>query len=221
MTEDVPSREEFRRENLQQWATRLEEIFPIEIPDSAHWEDLNAIIRVLNHIGEDELGHLFFPTGGGLKLRGAAKAGGESECIDLFFGASDYILKPASLTFECPSDDLQWAYFRLEADALLPTGVYEDEYYERHIHEVVSRFGAGDYRKQEYYERGYYFNEHGNEVEIPEGTTRATRYLEPCSFVIFAESSLYNRDPSTYDARHNEMNAKDFRTYIEKNAADD
>ena len=36
------------------------------------------------------------------------------------------------------------------------------------------------------------------------------------TFVIFPKSSPYNKDHVTYDARHDRMNSKKFRQYIEK-----
>lgn len=210
------SHDEFLRKKLQEWTTHIKQMFSVAVPDSARWHDLDAIIQVLNYIGDDELGHLFFPTGGGLNFAGAARAGGEPGCIDLLFtGASDYIVKPGTLSFESPADDLQWAYFRLEADAMLPSGIYDDT---DNDYEVVTRFGPGDYGPQAWYEDGYYF-EHGEEVRVPPGTTRATRYLKPCSFVIFARGSLYSGNPDTYDARHNDMTAAEFRNYIAETAA--
>jgi serine/threonine-protein kinase len=42
------------------------------------------------------------------------------------------------------------------------------------------------------------------------------RYLNG-AFVIIAKTSIYNSDPATYDARHNEMTGEQFRQYIERN----
>ena len=35
------------------------------------------------------------------------------------------------------------------------------------------------------------------------------------AFVVFAKGSLYNSITATYDARHNQMTAVEFRQYIE------
>ncbi|WP_143960188.1 hypothetical protein [Litoribacter populi] len=36
------------------------------------------------------------------------------------------------------------------------------------------------------------------------------------SFVIFCKRSIYNRNPSTYDGRHNKMTTDEFRDYIQR-----
>src|SRR5665648_91318 len=59
------------------------------------------------------------------------------------------------------------------------------------------------------------YNEKGVRVLLPKNARVVSRYFTG-SFVIFAKSSPYNKNHVTYDARHDRMNSKKFRQYIEK-----
>ena len=70
--------------------------------------------------------------------------------------------------------------------------------------------------EKEIWEKGYLgYNEKGNRILLSKSARIISRYFRG-SFVIFAKSSPYNKNHVTYDARHDRMNSKKFRQYIEK-----
>jgi hypothetical protein len=51
-------------------AKQVFELFPVSAPSRAAWNDVDAIVGVLNVIGNiSNLNHLFFPGGGGMDLK--------------------------------------------------------------------------------------------------------------------------------------------------------
>lgn len=210
--------EQFRRESLARWEALLHRMFPEGIPASRQWYDGNEIIRILDTIGSVELAnHTFSPSGGGLDL-GAARESAETGCVDLKYVGSNNVnvVKPTGLFFESFGDDkLEWAYFRLETGGLNPTGVYESVFSE--THEELTDLGGGHYVSRSVIDQGYYgYDENDYERPLPPEARPVMRYFKG-AFVIFAKTSIYNNNPATYDARHNEMTGEQFRRYIERN----
>ncbi|PIW44071.1 MAG: hypothetical protein COW18_14260 [Zetaproteobacteria bacterium CG12_big_fil_rev_8_21_14_0_65_54_13] len=123
------SLEEYRKQNLGQWEETLSGLFNNHIPEQAVWVNPEEIINVCNVIGQDHnLNHTFFPSGGGLDLYGAGHSA-EPECIELYFsdsGRGADIIKPDRLIFQSFNAPYEWAYFRMEAKPLNPSGVYEN-----------------------------------------------------------------------------------------------
>lgn len=214
-TEPASSREDFRRENLSQWSAAISEIFPNAIPSSYEWKKKPDIMRILNKLGSiPSLNHTFLPTGGGLDLAGCTEAG-EADCVALDLGTF-HVLKPRALQFEAVTHDLRWAYFRLEAAPLPPTGISRTA---DALREILTEIGPGSYLDGEVWERGYLrIDDDGSEVPLPEGARSVRRYLSG-AFVVFAKGSAYNADASTYDGRHNAMTAPQFRQYVHRSAA--
>lgn len=213
MTSDpLNPREEFREKNLKQWKTFLFDLFPGTIPKSFEWKSISEILFVLNKIGSQyNMNHLFFPTGGGLDLTGA-KSSYEEGCIELLFDELSYIVKPQSLCFESFGDEYEWAYFRLEADFLEPSGVYDE--LSRDLEELTE-ISPLEYVDRSIWDYGYYgTDEDGNEIPLPDTARTIIRFFSG-SFVIFAKGSIYNRTSGTYDGRHNQMNSTEFRSHIE------
>lgn len=209
MKKQVSTRDDFRTKNLEAWKIILGRIFPVAIPQRALWNDRQSIIAILKMLGcVEDLTHLFFPDGGGLDLEGARDAV-EPECIELNTGIP-CILKPTELTFESFGRvHEEWAYFRIEAATLPPSGVYatlEKPY------EELTEIRPGFYVDRGALDSGKYEVE-GRLRDIPTSSRGIMRYLGG-AFVIFAKSSLYNRNRDTYDARHAKMTAEEFRTYI-------
>lgn len=216
------NRSDFREKNLRRWESTLRQIFPVAIPESCSWTEIPDIVSVLNKIGStDNLSHAFMPDYGGVSFLGAEESW-EDACIDLRSENSKYRLRPEILTFESFDGDYEWAYFRIDADHLAPTGVYTEEELAGKarrlgrpvIREALTELSPRHYEPVDIWERGYFgLDEHGEEMPLPENAARVNRYFHG-AFVVFAEASPYNSVPSTYDARHTKMTSEEFRKYI-------
>ncbi|MFC0517342.1 hypothetical protein ACFFGT_24235 [Mucilaginibacter angelicae] len=197
---------EYYEQNLQNWISIQQSIFPLGIPAHCEWVDLNEMIRVLNKIGSiNNINHMFYPTGGGLDLE-SAKLSEEKGCIELYTGTAD-ILKPAVLSFEGFKDPI-WNYFRIDTAELKSSGVYGES--SDYSNEELTEISPLKYVSRSYWDESEYEGKN-----LPKSARLVTRHLKG-SFVIFSKGSFYNRKSSTYDARHNKMTAKEFRNYIEK-----
>jgi serine/threonine protein kinase len=204
---------EFREHNPLQWAEALRTLFPVSVPKRATWQDIDDIVSVLNIVGgAPDLNHLFFPDGGGLDLERAVRSVREPGCIELITNGIASIVKPIKLIFESFNKEPEWNYFRLETGELEPSGVYPDlpEYFG---HEELAEIGGVFYADRSCWDAGDYGGE-----PLPKGSRLVLRYLRG-SFVIFQKTSMYNKNPDTYDARHNKMSTNEFRRYIAHLAA--
>ncbi len=206
-------RGDFETENLIVWEKAIRELFPVAIPNKCIWKDLDGIVSVLKKLGSvNNLNHTLFPAGGGHDLVGAKKSS-ERGCIEFNTPHSFRIVKPKSLEFNYFSNNIEWAYFRLETAGLKPITPNIDPSF---IKEKVTELEPGHYVEKEIWEKGYLgYNEKGNRILLPKSARLVSRYFRG-SFVIFAKSSPYNKNHVTYDARHDRMNSKKFRQYIEK-----
>ena len=208
----------FHRMNQEQWFEVQQKLFPTAFPNRVIWENINDIVNVLKMLCTyDNLNHMFFPSGGGLDLEDA-RLSIEEGCIELDFKLID-IVKPKRLIFESFGYNPEWNYFRLELDELKPSGVYkteegEEPYEVKYDNEEVSELYPGQYEDFDILEERSYYQELG--YEIPDNARQVTRWFRG-SFVIFNKRSIYNLNPSTYDARHNKMSTEEFRDYIQRN----
>ena len=194
--------------NKLQWKDAQSKIFPFSKPSRAIWEDIDQIIRVLNLIStSDHLNHTFMPTGGGMDLLGA-KRSYEDGCIELNFGSTT-IVKTIRLVYESFHDEEDWNYFRLEADVLKPSGYYK-KMSELEV-ECLTELEPLVYTDALCSE----FNDY-NGQSLPSSARAIDRLIKGGSFVIFTDTSLYNRTGHTYDARHNKMTTDGFRGYISR-----
>ena len=187
------------------WKEIIGEIFPTGVPQHCEWSGLNQIVSILNIIGSREnSNHMFYPTGGGMDIE-SAKLSTEKGCIEIFTGLTE-ILKPKCLSFQSFNND-RWNYFRIDTDALQPSGIYGE------VGDEVSE-ELTELEPLHYVPRSHWDSEEYNGDPLPKGARVLTRYLKG-SFVIFSKSSPYNQHPTTYDGRHDKMNAEQFRSYIE------
>ena len=209
--EEINPRVEFRKKNLAEWESFLEELFPNNIPETITWNNKAEIISVLNKIGiEPNLAHLFFPDGGGSDLTGASNSY-EAGCIELHCDRVAYIVKPDSLIFESFGNKYEWAYFRLEVLDLEPSGVYNSNI--SHSEELVE-LSPKNYASRIVWDQGFIeYDENGDEISLPKTARLVFRILDG-SFVIFAKGSFYNRTHESYDAMHNEMTSDEFKKKI-------
>lgn len=211
--------EDFHERNHEQWFEIQNKLFPTSIPKRVVWEDINDIVKVLKVVSSyHALNHLFLPSGGGLDLEDV-RLSFEENCIELDFQLID-VVKPKRLLFESFGYNHEWNYFRLEADELEPSGVYEveqgEEPYEKtHDREEVTQIYPGQYEDYNYIENSSYREQDDYEYESPKDMKHITRWFRG-SFVIFSKRSVYNRTSSTYDGRHNKMSTDEFRDYIQQ-----
>lgn len=211
--------DDFHERNQQQWFEIQTKLFPTSIPKRVIWEDINDIVKVLKVVSTyDNLNHLFFPNGGGNDLKDC-RLSVENGCIELDFLILA-VIKPKRLLFESFGYDHHWNYFRLEADELAPSGVYnvsmgEKPFEETNDKEALTQVYPGFYKDYNYYEYSYYLEDEVDDFVRPKGMKYVTRWFRG-SFVIFSKRSIYNQDSSTYDGRHNNMTTDEFRDYIQK-----
>ncbi len=200
------SSENFKIENDRDWKKIHQDIFGFTIPTHSEWTNIDDIIKVLNIVGGiPNSNHLFFPDGGELDLEGA-KVSYEKGCIELDFGIA-YIVKPKALIFESIDTEYEWNYFRLEANILSPTGLYEVR--PDSVDEEVCELTPLEYVKRHHWDEGEYDGE-----KLPDTARPLIRYFKG-SFVIFKKTSIYNSISATYDGRHSKFDTKGFRDYIE------
>lgn len=200
------STDNFRIKNGKDWKSIHEKIFGSVIPKHYEWTGINDIVSVLNMIGGiANSNHMFFPDSGGLDLEGA-KESYEDGCMELLVGIS-HVIRPKLLIFESIDEEYEWNYFRIETDYLKPSGVYEDVDAEDYSEEVCE-LSPLNYVDSYHWEQNEYDGE-----KLPPTARPLVRYFKG-SLVIFKKSSIYNNNPSTYDARHNKMSAAEFRQYI-------
>ena len=205
--------EQYRKENLASWASIITSIFPSEVPQSATWSSLPEILHVLDEIGRrPESNHTLMPDGGGLDLTGV-EVGDAPETLRLVYGERRDIVKPSKLYFESFGEDLSWAYFRLEVahlDRIVQDDTGEEiENTGNDIRQYVVDLGDGRFIDSAYWD---FDNYHGK--RLPKNACRIAIYFKG-AFLFVAKTSIYNRDASTYDARHNKFSAPVFRKYIE------
>jgi hypothetical protein len=206
-------RGDFETDNLIVWEKTISELFPIAIPNNCLWMSIDSIILILNKLGSaGNVNHTLFPTGGGHDLTGAKKSS-EKGCIEFSTPNSVRIVKPKVLEFNYFPNNTKWAYFRLETAGLKPITPNIDTSF---IKEKITELEPGHYVEKEIWEKGYLgYNEKNNRILLPKSARIVSRYFRG-SFVIFPKSSPYNKNHVTYDARHDRMNSKKFRQYIEK-----
>ena len=206
-------RGDFETENLIVWEKTIRELFPIAIPDNCLWKSIDSIISILRKLcSVDNLNHTLFPAGGGHDLIGAKKSA-EKGCIEFNTLHSVRIVKPKELEFNYFPNHANWAYFRLGTAGLKPITPNIDS---SSLKEKITELEPGHYVEKEIWEKGYLgYDEKNNRILLPKSARIVSRYFRG-SFVIFSKSSPYNKNHATYDARHNRMNSKKFRQYIEK-----
>lgn len=209
----METRENYQKRNLRDWKEKIESIFSDSIPSKYEWTEKKDIIKILNSVGKTG-NHMLLPTGGGLDLT-ASDVAIENGCIKLFFGDTFDIVKPKRLIFNSLGDDCSWDYFRLEIEPLNPSGVYDYDVLD-FGKEELAYLSDGTYLDRTYWDMGYYIDSYGNRKDFEKGDTVVSRYLKEGAFIIVAKTSVYNRIPATYDARHSNMSDERFYEYMKK-----
>lgn len=199
---------DFQQRVSSQWYDVQVTLFPRILPTRATWESIDAIVDVLKILSNyDNLNHMLFPGSGGLDLLGV-EYGLEPDSIELVVGdKSICLVKPIRLMFESFELDWEWNYFRLEVGGLEPTGLTKVHRKLEYLYEVGRNLYVSErewYRDQE------------NDQTYP----RESRSVSRCmggSFLFVKKTSLYNQIGATYDGRHDQLSADEFRDYIREN----
>jgi len=195
-----------KEEQLGRWKEMIDSMFNNDVPLNKEWTYRDNIIHWLDYIGgHDALNHTFLPDGGGLDLIGCSYAN-ERDCIELNLGGMKHVLKPKKLTFQWfPNAKYEWAYFLLEADTLQP--VFPNPAFSE---EEMVEISPAEYIERRYWDSGEYRG-----TPLPKSACLVARYIRG-NFVIFSKASLYNKNPETYDGRHDKMSPEGFKNHIEK-----
>ncbi len=206
---------DFQKRNVTEWFEIQQILFPMGSPETATWKSLDAIVSVLNEVSKERsLNHMFYPDGGGMTITSVSKA---KEAGMLALHTSDKsadLLKPKKLTYESFGLDPSWNYFRLEADLISATSIYDGVSYEGLFQEFT------EVNPAEYADLRCWDENEFNGVVLPESSRRISRYIKG-SFVFFCTASVYNKLRGKYDAyngQHDSMSESDFRNFIKTGA---
>ena len=166
-------------------------------------------MEVLNIIGKTPAyNHMLFHDKGGLDFS-FAEIAAEENCIKLYDTLGFcYIVRPKILYFEGFNENYRWNYFLLEFNELDPIlsaeGYFDNEY-------LVEDYPA-HYVSAQYAQYGVYDYETDN--PLPKGSQTVYRYIRG-KFLIVMKNGPYNGISGTYDGRHGNCSASEFRDYIE------
>jgi hypothetical protein len=199
---------DFKLSGALEWKFVQLQVFGQDPPHRATWDAPHAIVRVLNSaVCKDNLNHCFVPRAGGMDLRNCSASGND---VTFGFGIP-YIARvrwmEAVLWADCP----EWSYFWIEFDEVLPFKAPDDE--EKHEYDYLVLLPSGELVSTEGSEDGVFETPAGERVPLPEGWRHVVRILSG-SLVVFAKTSPYNSDSSTYDARHIGLGPDRFYSYI-------
>lgn len=184
-------------------------LFGVNPPTSCVWREPQEIVNVLNSVGSTPaFNHMIFSDRGGLDFSHTEMAA-EEGCIKVYDTLNYcYILKPKRLLFESFKDNLRWNYFLLEIDSLTP--IFQESLisdYEYLVEDMPS-----NYVSAEFADYGVYDYDAG--TPLPDGFQKVYRYNKG-KFLIILKTGPYNGINGTYDGRHGDCSADEFRNYIE------
>lgn len=192
------------------WNFINKQLFVSNHPDSSSWRNINKIVEVLNIVGSaPAYKHMLFHDQGGLDFS-YAEIAAEDNCIKLYVTIGFcYVVKPKILYFEGFDEDYRWNYFLLEFDELDPIlGERDCINYEYLVEDRPAHYVSARYAQY-----GVYDYEIGN--PLPKGFKVVERYCTRGKILIVMKYGPYNRINATYDGRHGDCSASEFRTYME------
>lgn len=192
------------------WNFLNKQLFGNNPPESSAWKNINKIVEVLNIIGKTPAyNHMLLHNGGGLDFS-FAKVADEENCIKLYDTLGFcYVVKPKILYFEGFENNYRWNYFLLEFEELDPVLTTEGN---RDSEWLIEDFPA-HYVSDEYAQYGVYDYETG--MPLPKGFQKVRRFIRG-KFLIVMKKGPYNGISGTYDGRHGDCSANEFRKYIEQ-----
>ena len=191
------------------WNFLNKQLFGLNPPESSSWRNINKIVEILNIIGKTPAyNHMLFHDKGGLDFS-FAEIADEENCIKLYDTLGFcYIVRPKILYFEGFNENYRWNYFLLEFDKLSPILSAEDDCDNEHL---VEDYPA-HYVSAQYAQYGVY--DYETEIPLPKGFQTVYRYIRG-KFLIVLKNGPYNGINGTYDGRHGDCSASEFRNYIE------
>lgn len=191
------------------WNFLNKQLFGLYPPESSAWRNINKIVKILNIIGKTPAyNHMLFHDKGGLDFS-FAEIADEENCIKLYDTLGFcYIVRPKILYFEGFNENYRWNYFLLEFDKLSPILSAEDDCDNEHL---VEDYPA-HYVSAQYAQYGVY--DYETAIPLPEGFKTVYRYIRG-KFLIVLKNGPYNGINGTYDGRHGDCSASEFRNYIE------
>lgn len=170
------------------------------------WRTQNDIYRVLKRISDTlTSSHALFSDMGGLDYTDVIEVA-EDNCIGLILQGRIEILRPKELRFEIFPDYPTWNYMLLELDELEAKdsdGSMEEE--------ILTEDEPGHYVPRECFLYGVYDYDSGG--KLPETAREVVRRLRGRLLFPF-KFGLYNGMRETYDGRHANVSADEFRKYV-------
>lgn len=190
--------------NLNTWEGILNNLFNNSIPNYCQWQDIDAIVNILNKLGSvPNSNHMFYPSGGGLDVKGALMSN-EKNLIEIKTPYAD-VLSPKKLTFH-KLNDIEQSYFRIELNEISSLGIGDSLGYSEQLCELK----PAEYVSSRVMEDGEY-----NGLPLPTSARYVQRLLKG-SLVIFSKQSIYNKAGKTYDGRHDKYDEDGFNAYLKK-----
>lgn len=203
-------RRKFREESLAVWRAIVNDL--ARGRSEVSWTSPRDMISVLSRVAREAPdNHTLFPVSGGLDLSGAGPSH-EPLCLELGFEGQTHVLRPSVLQLVVPENDplREWAYFRLEALELAPSGVYK--------HLSAPREELLELRPRQYVDRSAWdvgaaeYDDAGDPLPLP-GTARiVTRHFRG-PLLIVAKASTYNA-LDDYDGLHTKLTSDEFHELI-------
>lgn len=201
---------DMNKSQASDWRFLNKQLFGLNPPDSSSWRNINNIVEVLNIIGKTPAyNHMLFHDQGGLDFSHAEIAA-ENRCIKLYDTLGFcYLIKPKILYFEGFDKNYKWNYFLLKLDELNSVLGNENDIDREYLVEDI----PAHYVSAQYAQYGVYDYDIGN--KLPDGYQTVYRYTKG-AFLIVMKNGPYNRINGTYDGRHGDCSADEFREYIDK-----
>jgi len=203
--------QDFAKWNIMQWQKALRLSFPNQVPDSASWSGIAAMVNILTPFCGANINHTMIPTGGGTDVI-KITPNKEEGLLDLWDSPrSALVCKPASLRFEYFAGSEWNAFFLLETRPIAPTGVYDKLLQPC---EELLELPSGKFMDRSYLDQGMIgHDEAGREIPLPQNYRRITRFFSG-KFLMVAKQSIWNQADATYDGRHARMTAGEIRAQI-------
>lgn len=200
---------DMNKSQASDWKFLNKQLFGSNPPESASWRNINKIVQVLNIIGKTPAyNHMLFHDQGGLDFSHAEIAT-ENNCIKLYDTTGFcHIVKPKIFYFEGFDKNYKWNYFLLELDKLNPILDNANDFDSEYLVEDT----PAHYVSAQYAQYGVY--DYDTEAKLPSGYQTVYRYTKG-TFLIVMKNGPYNRINGTYDGRHGDCSAEEFREYID------
>lgn len=196
------SNEKVQRSN---WNFITKHLFNDNFPTTCSWNNIDAIIKVLNTVCSlPAYNYMFFSNRGGLDFQKAEKSN-EEGCIYIYASGMCLLVKPKQLNLEI-FNVAEWNYFLLELD--------QQKAIQKNVHrieEYLVEDSPGNYVSAQCAQYGVYDYDSG--VPFPVGYRTVYRYLDG-KLLIVLKDGIYNEISSVSDGRHGDCTASQFRAYI-------